>query len=104
MDFEVTWSPQVRDDLNEIAAYIAKDSPRYASAVVDKILATGRGLHLLPWRGLVVPEIDSENCRELFIHEYRLIYEIHGEAVRVIAVIHGRRLLGSVSGRLPDPA
>ncbi|MDQ5980538.1 MAG: hypothetical protein QG602_3515, partial [Verrucomicrobiota bacterium] len=30
MDFVVTWSPQVRDDLNDIAAYIAKGSPRYA--------------------------------------------------------------------------
>jgi toxin ParE1/3/4 len=73
MDFEVTWSPQVRDDLHNIAAYIAKDSPRYASAVIEKILAAGRSLQILPWRGRVVPEISNENCRELFIYEYRLI-------------------------------
>jgi toxin ParE1/3/4 len=102
MDFEVRWSPQVRDDLNGIAAFIAKDSPRYASAVVEKILAAGRSLQALPWRGRVVPEIGSENCRELFIYEYRLIYEIDGGGVRVIAVIHGRRLLGAISSRLPD--
>ena len=35
--FVVTWSPQVRDDLHDIAAYIAKDSPRYAAAACSKI-------------------------------------------------------------------
>ena len=102
MDFEVVWSPQVRDDLHGIAAYIAKDSPRYASAVIGKILGAGRSLQILPWRGRVVPEIGSENCRELFIYEYRLIYEIDGKVVRIIAIIHGRRLLGVIPGRLPD--
>ncbi|MDI1247282.1 MAG: type II toxin-antitoxin system RelE/ParE family toxin [Lacunisphaera sp.] len=102
MDFEVIWSPQVRDDLHGIAAYIAKDSPRYASAVIEKILAAGRGLQFLPWRGRVVREIGRENCRELFIHEYRLIYEIEGKIVRIIAVIHGRRSPGAVFERRPE--
>jgi toxin ParE1/3/4 len=99
MDFEVTWSPQVRDDLHGIAAYIAKDSPRYASAVIQKILAAGRSLQALPWRGRVVPEIGREKCREVFIYEYRLIYEIDGKTVRIIAVIHGRRMLGDAMER-----
>lgn len=81
MDFEVRWSPQVRDDLQGIAAYIAKDSPRYASAVIEKILAAGRALQILPWRGRVVPEIGRENFREVFIYEYRLLYEISGKIV-----------------------
>jgi toxin ParE1/3/4 len=93
MDFAVTWSPQVRDDLHDIAAYIAKDSPRYASAVISKILAAGRSLQAFPLRGRIVPEINAENCRELFIYEYRLIYRIEQDSVQVLAVIHGRRLL-----------
>jgi len=101
MDFEVTWSPQVRDDLHGIAAYIAKDSPHYASAVVEKILAAGRSLEFLPWRGRVVPEIGRENCRELFIYEYRLIYEVNGKLVQVQAVIHGRRDSVAITGRMP---
>ena len=64
MDVEVTWSPQVRDDLHGIGAYIAKDSPGYASAVIEKILGAGRSLQILPWRGRVVPEIGSESCRD----------------------------------------
>jgi addiction module RelE/StbE family toxin len=99
MDFVVSWSPQVREDLHEIAAFIAKDSPRYASAVVEKLLAAGRSLRILPHRGRMVPEIGNENCRELFIYEYRLIYLVEGSDVRIVAVIHGRRLPGAVASR-----
>lgn len=93
MDFVVTWSPQVRDDLNDIAAYIAKASPRYASIVVSEILAVGRSLMMFPRRGRVVPELGDENCREAFVYEYRIIYRIEGRTVRILTVIHGRRLL-----------
>ena len=91
--FAVTWSPQVRDDLHDIAAYIAKDSPRYAAAVISQILVAGRNLETLPWRGRVLPELGLDNHREVFVHEYRLIYRIDGLTVQILAIIHGRRLL-----------
>ena len=93
MDFEVSWSPQVRDDLHDIAAYIARDSPRYASMMISRILAAGRSLETLPWRGRVVPELGLNDHREIYVHEYRLIYRIAGRIVEILAVIHGRRLL-----------
>ena len=93
MDFSVIWSPQVRDDLHDIAAYIAKDSPRYASAVVSRILTAGLSLKTLPWRGRVVPELGLDDHREVYVHEYRIIYRIDGRTVQILAVIHGRRLL-----------
>jgi len=95
MDFAVTWSPQVRDDLHDIAAYIAKDSPRYAAAVISRILAAGRSLEVLPWRGRVVPELGLDDHREVYVHEYRIIYRIESHTVQILAVIHGRRLLGN---------
>lgn len=95
MDFSVVWSPQVRDDLHEIAAHIAKDSPRYAGVVISRILAAGRSLQTLPWRGRVVPELGLNDHREIYIHEYRLIYRIENHSVQILAVIHGRRLLES---------
>jgi plasmid stabilization system protein ParE len=42
----------------------------------------------------VVPELGEENCREVFVYEYRIIYRIEGRTVRIVAVIHGRCLLG----------
>lgn len=102
MDFVVTWSPQVRKDLHEIAAFIAKDSPRYASAVIEKILLAGRSLTRFPLRGRIVPEVGRENYREVFIYEYRPIYRVDDSVVSIIAVIHGRRLLSAISPRLLD--
>ena len=34
--------------------------------------------------------------RERFLYSYRLIYELSSETVRILAVIHGKRLLESV--------
>jgi len=99
MDFVVTWSPQAREDLNDIAAFIAKGSPRYASAVVGEILLAGRRLAQFPRRGRMVPELGDEDCREVFVYEYRVIYLIGGQTVQVLAVIHGRRMLGPESMR-----
>jgi toxin ParE1/3/4 len=38
----------------------------------------------------------DQNVRERFLYSYRLIYEISAETIRVLAVIHGKRLLESV--------
>jgi plasmid stabilization system protein ParE len=46
--------------------------------------------------GRVVPELENPQVRERFIYSYRLIYELKGEEIHVLAVIHGKRLLESV--------
>ena len=35
MDYKIEWSPEAAEDIDEIAAYIRKDSPLYASQVVE---------------------------------------------------------------------
>ena len=93
MDTPVSWSPEALDDVDAIAAYIAKDSPFYASAVVQKILDTAQSLGNFPNLGSIVPEIGEPEFRERFVYSYRVIYRVAAEQVLVVAVIHGRRLL-----------
>lgn len=93
MDTRVTWSPEALDDVDAIAAYIAKDSPFYASAVVQKILGTADNLRNFPLAGSIVPEVGESQFRERFVYSYRLIYRASKEQILIIAVIHGRRLL-----------
>ena len=38
--------------------------------------------------------------RERFVYSYRIIYEIRGAEIEILAVIHGRRLLESIEDRL----
>jgi plasmid stabilization system protein ParE len=42
-------------------------------------------------RGRVVPEIDEQPIRELFLHKYRLIYRVTDDSVEVLAFLHGSR-------------
>lgn len=99
MGTRVSWSPDALDDVDTIAAYISKDSPYYASAVVKKILDTADSLNKFPHIGSIVPEIGEQEFRERFIYSYRVIYRVTHEEVMIVAVIHGRRLLDPILER-----
>jgi len=94
MDVRVSWSPAALDDVDAIAEYIHRDSPAYASAVVGKLLEAARNLRTFPNAGRIVPEFDDDTIRERFVYSYRLIYRFQANDALVVAVVHGRRLLG----------
>lgn len=93
MAYSVVWSPKALEDVDSIAAYIARDSPAYASAVVGKILEITRSLSNFPFAGRVVPEFDDEMLRERFVYSYRVIYRVETETVIIAAVVHGKQIL-----------
>jgi addiction module RelE/StbE family toxin len=93
MAYRIVWSPRALDDIDSIAAYIARDSAAYASAVVSKIIKSSRTLRRFPFAGRIVPEFEDANLRERFVYSYRVIYRIEGQTVTIAAVIHGRRML-----------
>ena len=102
MDHRVTWSSEALDDVEAIAEYIERDSPVYARAVVQKILATTRKLQRFPRAGRTVPELDDDAIRELLVYSYRIIYRVRDQTVLVAAVIHGRRELEPFVERFTD--
>ena len=89
----VTWSPRALTDLEEIAAFIAADSPTYAKAVVRRIVNLTRSLKKFPRSGRVVPEFRESDLREVFAYSYRVIYRVKAREVLIVAVLHGRRML-----------
>jgi len=91
---QVKWSQEAATDLEAIAEYISKDSPYYAAAFVEEILAAANSLDVFSERGRVVPEVCEDTIRELFVKGYRLLYKLGDGFVLVLAVIHGRRDLG----------
>jgi len=93
MDYTVTWSPEALDDVESIASFIERDSSFYAKAVVTKIVDLSRSLVSMPNRGRIVPELEDQNIRELFVYSYRLIYQIRKDTILIIAVVHGKRQL-----------
>ncbi|WP_413163100.1 type II toxin-antitoxin system RelE/ParE family toxin [Capilliphycus salinus ALCB114379] len=93
MDYQVVWSPKALDDIDAIAAYIARDSVSYAAAVVQRIIEATRKLNDNPLSGNVVQEFGDETIREQFAYTYRILYQVKDETVTVAAVVHGKRLL-----------
>ncbi len=89
------WSQRARVDLKAIHDRIALDSPGNAKAVVREFLARAEQLPVLPRAGRVVPELSDPDIREVPVHSWRLIYQLRGEHVFVLALIHKRRLPAS---------
>jgi len=56
--------------------YIARDSPRYALQVGERIYQAVGKLSLGQRAGWMVPEFNVEHFREVLMRPYRIIYEI----------------------------
>ena len=73
--------------LDEAVAYVARDN----RSAAERLLIAAASLDVLSERGRVVPERNHPNVRELFVHRYRLLYEVRRDEVHVLAFIHGAR-------------
>jgi plasmid stabilization system protein ParE len=95
------WSSEALGDIENIAEYINRDSPYHARQVVERLLELGESIPQQPKLGRVVPELNNSEVRERFLYSYRLIYELKGNEIHVLAVIHGKRLLEAVERFTP---
>ena len=85
----ITWTPLARQDLADITAYIAQDSPEYAPQFARKIADAAQRLAAFPLSGRSVPELGIDQLREVVFHNYRIIYEPRTNGVVILAVMHG---------------
>jgi addiction module RelE/StbE family toxin len=92
--YKVIWANAAENDLKNIIAYIAEDSPQNALNILNKIRQKASHLYTLPERGRVVPELQDQGIvqyRELIISPWRLIYRIFERKVYVLSVIDSRQ-------------
>ena len=99
---KVIWTATAWGDLEAVAEYIAKDSTYYAVTIIRQARDAARSLAHLSERGRVVPEFNDLNIRELFLGNYRLIYQLSDQHVYVIGFIHGARDLWALWDREKD--
>ncbi|HUV65977.1 MAG TPA: type II toxin-antitoxin system RelE/ParE family toxin [Sedimentisphaerales bacterium] len=93
MDYKLIWSPQAIEDVEAIAQYIARDSTIYAESTIEQIFQAPEKLIQFPKLGRIVPEKNDESIREVFIFQYRIIYEIVASEVHILTVVHGKRII-----------
>lgn len=89
----VIWTRQAVEDVEAIRAYVARDSERYAVLLAERLVAAIERVGLFPESGRVVPEVNDVALREVVYGTYRIVYRVLPEAVEVVTVCHGARLL-----------
>jgi len=84
---KVIWTPEASADRQDIVAYIADDNP-IAAVRMDQLFSDA-AVTLAQFRGRSGTIVGT---RELIPHEsYRLVYELEGETVWVLALVHTSR-------------
>lgn len=88
---EIRWSRRAIRDLDAIGEYIEQSSPQYARSLVERLYAAGGVLEEFPSLGRVVPEVGSEQVREVIRDGYRIVYVLNPNHVDILTVLHGRQ-------------
>lgn len=87
---KVRWIAAAKEDRADVIAYIRADDPRAAARMDQLFGSAARKLAEFPYLGKPgkIP-----GTRELIPHEsYRLVYEIEGETLWILALVHTARL------------
>lgn len=96
----VRWSPEARQRLREITAFIAKDSPRAALKESMRLVERSMQLAQPPLLGHKMREYPDDEVRELLERPYRLIYLLEGNEIVIVAVLHYRQQLPKKAAEL----
>ena len=72
----VVWTDEARARLDEIVAYIAKDSPRNALRVEKGIVQASRRMETMPLGAGIVEELREYAVREIYYGVYRILYVV----------------------------
>lgn len=88
---ELIWSRAALDDIEAIAAFVARDSVIQARRLVEHVFQSAERL-------LVRPTLDqrrvpgqSEGMRDYSIQGLRVLYELQGDDVHILGVVIGMR-------------
>ena len=90
---KLRWTDRARRDLLDIGRYIARDNAVAARRWVERLREKARGAAATPLAGRVVPEWERDDVREVFLSSYRIVYRIQDDAIHVLTVFEGHRLL-----------
>ena len=93
MEYKVIWSPNAIKCVHKIGLdKVRLDSVINTEKVISKIEKKVASLSSFPVSGRMVPEFPGVNLREVFVVKKRIIYEIIGKSVNIIAIHDGHKV------------
>jgi toxin ParE1/3/4 len=87
----VGWTARALVDLNRALEDLAEQASGIEHALYDEVMAKAASLATLSERGRLVPELHDQRTREVFVRDYRLMYEVRDDRVDIVAFVFGRR-------------
>ena len=87
----LSFTKSALSDLDEIAAYIARDHPHRAVAFVTELLSVCERLTLAPMGYAVVGNANGREIRMRTHKRYLIFYTVTAETVEIVHVLHGSR-------------
>ena len=99
---KVIWSDAAMSDMAAIKDYISRGSPANAQRVLARIEGAAERLVDFPYAFRMIPEFQDPDRRETFVYEYRLMFRVEPDHIRILRVVHGRRLLKNVPGSFEE--
>ena len=93
--YKVNISRNAQNDLEQIFFYIAEDSIDNAKKFILELEKKIYSLDTFPERFALIPEniFFGTSYRHITHKKYRLIYKINNDAISILRVIHGAKLL-----------
>lgn len=86
---KIIWTQRSLTDLKSIAEYISRDSVKYASLTLERIIDVTKHLETNPRIGRMVPEVGrNDKIREIIFGNYRIIYNIPDDQIIFILTVH----------------
>ena len=84
---KVVVAPAVRRDLVEIGTWIARDKPRAADRMVDRLLSAAKGLSRYPLR---YPSAGLRGLRKRPVGGYLIFYRVDDD-INVVRILNAAR-------------
>ena len=88
---KVAWTEQAEERLQEIDDFISQNSPETALRFIGKLIERGDRLGAFPNSGRRVPELDSNDIREIIEGNYRIVYRVKPQRIEILTVFESHR-------------
>ncbi len=92
----VIFAPEAEDDLTCIAKFIARDSPKAARKLVQRLRKTCNSLATQPDLGEIRDEFGVSGCRTFSVGNYVIFFRRAKNGVEVARIVHGNRDLRNI--------
>ena len=85
------WTATALEDLVGVLETLEVHAPGSEHDLYDDVMIAAASLTTFSERGRIVPEFHERRMREIFVRDYRLMYEVYDDRVMIVAFVFGRR-------------